>query len=425
MANSVYCQGCGDETENAFVCPICIRELGRTSFFCSQKCFASNWRIHNKVHGFMQKAAVYAPSGVASLTSHYPVSKPSAGVGEAGVNVHTGIGDGPGGMAGNTYHAPPPASLSSIYAESTAVVMEATERLHSAATAVGSVVVAGVKGGVASSFSTRRGATSGGHAAQHNTSSRVGSATDHSNSNSSTSGSVVAITSILRTALRGGVSLLAATGLVTPPKKSDVYGHHRRRSESAQHGGIPVPLGAAGGVQKELPGPAAAAGPMGGATAAAVSTAPTASVGAAVVGAGGEKVSLFHTVFQRKVFAFFACFVLGLILLATYRLMGAADHVLPSVAYLAEGVDGNGGPGQAAVSDGGAAANGGGGGGAGGGGGGPRPAMAEAPEGAAQPLLAAAPAELPSDRAEAVVALEGSRSKQAPPEPGTSTYPSQ
>eukprot|EP00923_Selenidium_pygospionis_P048109 GHVN01082896.1.p1 GENE.GHVN01082896.1~~GHVN01082896.1.p1 ORF type:complete len:475 (+),score=61.82 GHVN01082896.1:69-1493(+) len=54
---AAYCQGCGDETRNTLVCPRCS-SMGRTSFFCSQACFNSNWAAHNKLHLIMKQQSV-------------------------------------------------------------------------------------------------------------------------------------------------------------------------------------------------------------------------------------------------------------------------------------------------------------------------------------------------------------------------------
>ncbi|CEM07383.1 unnamed protein product [Vitrella brassicaformis CCMP3155] len=51
----VSCQGCGKETDTRLCCPKCTA-LGRTSFFCSQECFAKNWPAHNKLHVIIKQS---------------------------------------------------------------------------------------------------------------------------------------------------------------------------------------------------------------------------------------------------------------------------------------------------------------------------------------------------------------------------------
>eukprot|EP01068_Selenidium_serpulae_P009574 Selendium_serpulae@DN5266_c0_g1_i1.p1 len=48
------CQGCGNETSTLLVCPNCSK-IGRSSFFCSQDCFRTNWAAHNRLHIIMQQ----------------------------------------------------------------------------------------------------------------------------------------------------------------------------------------------------------------------------------------------------------------------------------------------------------------------------------------------------------------------------------
>lgn len=49
------CQGCGrNATTTRLCCPTCI-EFGRTSFFCGQECFTSNWAAHNQLHDLLRK----------------------------------------------------------------------------------------------------------------------------------------------------------------------------------------------------------------------------------------------------------------------------------------------------------------------------------------------------------------------------------
>ena len=51
------CEGCGRTSETRLCCPTCI-ELGQTSFFCGQECFAKNWTKHSQVHeAFRRKKA--------------------------------------------------------------------------------------------------------------------------------------------------------------------------------------------------------------------------------------------------------------------------------------------------------------------------------------------------------------------------------
>lgn len=48
------CQGCGRHGDNRLCCPTCI-EYGRTSFFCGQECFTSNWKVHSALHDHLKK----------------------------------------------------------------------------------------------------------------------------------------------------------------------------------------------------------------------------------------------------------------------------------------------------------------------------------------------------------------------------------
>eukprot|EP00928_Gymnodinium_smaydae_P063786 TRINITY_DN4727_c0_g1_i1.p1 TRINITY_DN4727_c0_g1~~TRINITY_DN4727_c0_g1_i1.p1 ORF type:complete len:457 (-),score=93.96 TRINITY_DN4727_c0_g1_i1:550-1920(-) len=53
------CQGCGRNSEARLCCPTCI-ELGRTTYFCGQECFAANWQSHNQVHKLLRQQAASA-----------------------------------------------------------------------------------------------------------------------------------------------------------------------------------------------------------------------------------------------------------------------------------------------------------------------------------------------------------------------------
>eukprot|EP00929_Paragymnodinium_shiwhaense_P035296 TRINITY_DN19073_c0_g1_i1.p1 TRINITY_DN19073_c0_g1~~TRINITY_DN19073_c0_g1_i1.p1 ORF type:complete len:637 (+),score=156.13 TRINITY_DN19073_c0_g1_i1:212-2122(+) len=49
------CQGCGRSAcENRLCCPTCI-EFGRTSYFCGQECFTSNWKQHSQLHVLLKR----------------------------------------------------------------------------------------------------------------------------------------------------------------------------------------------------------------------------------------------------------------------------------------------------------------------------------------------------------------------------------
>lgn len=48
------CQGCGRDSETRLCCPTCI-ELGQTSFFCGQECFAKNWAQHSQLHDSLRR----------------------------------------------------------------------------------------------------------------------------------------------------------------------------------------------------------------------------------------------------------------------------------------------------------------------------------------------------------------------------------
>jgi hypothetical protein len=46
------CQGCGRTCSSDLCCPPCA-DLDRSSFFCSQECFSSNWRDHCRLHSIL------------------------------------------------------------------------------------------------------------------------------------------------------------------------------------------------------------------------------------------------------------------------------------------------------------------------------------------------------------------------------------
>lgn len=48
------CQGCGRGCDSDLCCPTCA-SLKRSSFFCSQDCFVSNWKEHCKLHSIIKQ----------------------------------------------------------------------------------------------------------------------------------------------------------------------------------------------------------------------------------------------------------------------------------------------------------------------------------------------------------------------------------
>ena len=48
------CQGCGRACNSDLCCPTCA-SLSRNSFFCSQECFAGNWKEHSKLHAIIKQ----------------------------------------------------------------------------------------------------------------------------------------------------------------------------------------------------------------------------------------------------------------------------------------------------------------------------------------------------------------------------------
>ena len=48
------CQGCGKGCNSDLCCPTC-GSLNRSSFFCSQECFSSNWKEHCKLHAIIKQ----------------------------------------------------------------------------------------------------------------------------------------------------------------------------------------------------------------------------------------------------------------------------------------------------------------------------------------------------------------------------------
>ena len=48
------CQGCGRACNSDLCCPTCM-SLSRSSFFCSQECFAGNWKEHGKLHAILKQ----------------------------------------------------------------------------------------------------------------------------------------------------------------------------------------------------------------------------------------------------------------------------------------------------------------------------------------------------------------------------------
>ena len=48
------CQGCGKSCDSDLCCPNCA-DFDRSSFFCSQECFGSNWGEHSKLHSILRQ----------------------------------------------------------------------------------------------------------------------------------------------------------------------------------------------------------------------------------------------------------------------------------------------------------------------------------------------------------------------------------
>jgi len=48
------CQGCGKSCDTDLCCPNCA-DFERSSFFCSQECFGSNWTEHSKLHSILRQ----------------------------------------------------------------------------------------------------------------------------------------------------------------------------------------------------------------------------------------------------------------------------------------------------------------------------------------------------------------------------------
>ena len=48
------CQGCGKSCDSDLCCPNCA-DYDRSSFFCSQECFGSNWNEHSKLHSILRQ----------------------------------------------------------------------------------------------------------------------------------------------------------------------------------------------------------------------------------------------------------------------------------------------------------------------------------------------------------------------------------
>lgn len=48
------CQGCGRACSTDMCCPNCA-QFDRSSFFCSQECFTSNWAEHAKLHAILKQ----------------------------------------------------------------------------------------------------------------------------------------------------------------------------------------------------------------------------------------------------------------------------------------------------------------------------------------------------------------------------------
>ena len=48
------CQGCGRSCNSDLCCPTCA-SMNRSSFFCTQECFANNWKDHCKLHSIIKQ----------------------------------------------------------------------------------------------------------------------------------------------------------------------------------------------------------------------------------------------------------------------------------------------------------------------------------------------------------------------------------
>ena len=54
LVNMPVCQGCGKSCDTDLCCPNCA-DFDRSSFFCSQECFGSNWGEHSKLHSILRQ----------------------------------------------------------------------------------------------------------------------------------------------------------------------------------------------------------------------------------------------------------------------------------------------------------------------------------------------------------------------------------
>jgi hypothetical protein len=73
------CQGCGSPSGTQLCCPECVK-LGRTTYFCSQTCFAKNWATHCQLHRLIkQQRELEAQNKIAPDDSNNKVSDALAG----------------------------------------------------------------------------------------------------------------------------------------------------------------------------------------------------------------------------------------------------------------------------------------------------------------------------------------------------------
>mmetsp|Transcript_90668 Transcript_90668/g.292619 ORF Transcript_90668/g.292619 Transcript_90668/m.292619 type:complete len:443 (-) Transcript_90668:76-1404(-) len=88
------CQGCGRVSEKRLCCPTCI-EFGRTSFFCGQECFTTNWNAHNQLHELMRRKQGVVEGGTPAGLDAGPLEVvPPSAVASSGA---AGLGGGGGG----------------------------------------------------------------------------------------------------------------------------------------------------------------------------------------------------------------------------------------------------------------------------------------------------------------------------------------
>mmetsp|Transcript_23372 Transcript_23372/g.61554 ORF Transcript_23372/g.61554 Transcript_23372/m.61554 type:complete len:298 (+) Transcript_23372:247-1140(+) len=99
------CQGCGRVSEKRLCCPTCI-EFGRTSFFCGQECFTTNWNAHNQLHELMRRKQGVVEGGTPAGLDAGPLEVvPPSAVASSGA-AGLGGGGGGGGASGSRGFAP-------------------------------------------------------------------------------------------------------------------------------------------------------------------------------------------------------------------------------------------------------------------------------------------------------------------------------